>query len=65
MTQTTSVYTAHDIPDLLNSLPTLFGFTPTESLVGLRHTVHGAGSASGCVSTFLPLSTWGSSPSSS
>lgn len=29
------VYTAHDVPDLINSLPTLFGFTPTESLVGI------------------------------
>lgn len=35
MTQTPSVYTAHDIPDLLNTLPTLFGFRPTESLVGV------------------------------
>ncbi|MEJ7633467.1 DUF4192 domain-containing protein [Aeromicrobium sp.] len=35
MTQTPSVYTAHDIPDLLNTLPTLFGFRPAESLVGV------------------------------
>ncbi|MGA8986429.1 DUF4192 domain-containing protein [Aeromicrobium sp.] len=35
MTQTPSVYTARDIPDLLNTLPTLFGFRPTESLVAV------------------------------
>src|SRR5688500_17535011 len=35
MTQTASVYTAHDIPDLLNALPTLFGFRPEESLVAV------------------------------
>jgi hypothetical protein len=35
MTQTPSVYTAHDIPDLLNTLPTLFGFRPEESLVAV------------------------------
>ncbi|MEV7396180.1 DUF4192 domain-containing protein [Aeromicrobium sp. NPDC092404] len=35
MTQTPSVYTAHDIPDLLNALPTLFGFRPEESLVAI------------------------------
>ena len=35
MTQTPSVYTAHDIPDLLNALPTLFGFRPDESLVAV------------------------------
>ena len=35
MTQTPSVYTAHDIPDLLNALPTLFGFRPEESLVAV------------------------------
>jgi hypothetical protein len=35
MTQTPSVYTAHDIPDLLNTLPTLFGFRPDESLVAV------------------------------
>jgi hypothetical protein len=35
MTQTPSVYTAHDIPDLLNTLPTLFGFRPQESLVAV------------------------------
>lgn len=35
MTQTPSVYTAHDIPDLLNTLPTLFGFWPDESLVAV------------------------------
>lgn len=39
---TTPRFTAHDIPDLLNALPTLFGFTPTESIVavatsGRRH----------------------------
>lgn len=35
MTQTPAVYTAHDIPDLLNTLPTLFGFRPAESLVAV------------------------------
>lgn len=35
MTDAPTVYTAHDIPDLLNTLPTLFGFTPTESLVAV------------------------------
>ena len=35
MTQTPSVYTAHDIPDLLNTVPTLFGFWPQESLVAV------------------------------
>lgn len=35
MTQTPSTYTAHDIPDLLNTLPTLFGFRPEESLVAV------------------------------
>lgn len=38
MTQTPSVYTAHDIPDLLNTLPTLFGFRPEESLVAIATT---------------------------
>jgi hypothetical protein len=35
MTHTPSVYTAHDIPDLINTLPTLFGFRLEESLVGV------------------------------
>jgi hypothetical protein len=37
MTQTErpTVYTAHDVPDLINSLPTLFGFVPFESIVGV------------------------------
>ena len=35
MTQTPSVYTAHDIPDLLNTVPTLFGFWPQESLIAV------------------------------
>ena len=35
MTQTPSIYTAHDVPDLLNTLPTLFGFRPEESLVAV------------------------------
>jgi hypothetical protein len=35
MTDTPTVYTAHDVPDLINSLPTLFGFVPTESLIGI------------------------------
>lgn len=29
------VYTAHDIPDLFNALPTMFGFRPHESLVAV------------------------------
>lgn len=42
MTDAPAVYTAHDIPDLINTLPTLFGFRPQESLVavatrGRRH----------------------------
>jgi hypothetical protein len=40
MTQTPSVYTAHDIPDLLNTLPTLFGFRPEESLVAVSTRGH-------------------------
>lgn len=35
MTDTPTIYTAHDVPDLINTLPTLFGFTPSESLVGI------------------------------
>ena len=35
MTDTPTIYTAHDVPDLINSLPTLFGFTPSESLVAI------------------------------
>jgi hypothetical protein len=35
MTDTPTVYTAHDVPDLINSLPTLFGFTPSESLIAI------------------------------
>lgn len=35
MTQTPSLFVAHDVPDLINSLPTLFGFRPTESLVAV------------------------------
>jgi hypothetical protein len=35
MTQTPSTFVAHDVPDLINSLPTLFGFHPTESLVAV------------------------------
>lgn len=38
MTDTPTIYTAHDVPDLINSLPTLFGFTPCESLVGIATT---------------------------
>jgi hypothetical protein len=38
------VFTAHDIPDLINTLPTLFGFTPEDSIMaiatsGPRHRV--------------------------
>ena len=29
------VFTAHDIPDLFNSMPTLFGFRPVESIVAI------------------------------
>lgn len=35
MTDSPTVYTAHDVPDLINSLPTLFGFAPSESLVAI------------------------------
>lgn len=35
MTSPPSVYTAHDISDLLNAAPTLFGFRPDESLVAV------------------------------
>ena len=28
-------YVAHDVPDLLNLVPTLLGFHPTESLVAV------------------------------
>jgi hypothetical protein len=35
MPDSPTIYTAHDVPDLINSLPTLFGFTPTESLIAI------------------------------
>ncbi|MET0930854.1 MAG: DUF4192 domain-containing protein [Aeromicrobium sp.] len=35
MTQTPATFVAHDVPDLLNSLPTMFGFRPFESLVAV------------------------------
>ncbi len=35
MTDTPTIFTAHDVPDLLNALPTLFGFRPSESLVAV------------------------------
>lgn len=35
MTQTPSTFVAHDVPDLINALPTLFGFRPSESLVAV------------------------------
>lgn len=35
MTHTPPLYTAHDVPDLINSLPTLLGFRPRESLVAI------------------------------
>ena len=35
MTDTPTIYSAHDVPDLLNALPTLFGFRLTESLVAV------------------------------
>lgn len=38
MPQTPSIYVAHDVPDLINALPTLFGFRPAESLVAVATT---------------------------
>ena len=35
MTDDTPVFTARDIPDLINTLPTLFGFTPEDSIVAI------------------------------
>lgn len=35
MTDKPAVYTAHDPADLIGILPTLFGFSPTDSLVGI------------------------------
>ena len=35
MTEPRPVYTAHDIPDLINSLPTQFGFRPRDSLIAV------------------------------
>lgn len=35
MTDAPTIFTAHDVPDLLNALPTLFGFRPSESLVAV------------------------------
>lgn len=35
MTDTRSVYTAHDVPDLLDLLPALFGFGPTQSFIAI------------------------------
>ncbi len=35
MSDDSSVFTAHDIPDLINTLPTLFGFTPEDSVVAI------------------------------
>ena len=35
MTHDPPVFTARDIPDLINTLPTLFGFTPEDSLVAI------------------------------
>lgn len=35
MTDSRPVFTAHDIPDLFNALPTLFGFRPSESVVAI------------------------------
>src|SRR5689334_19723144 len=32
---TTPRFIAHDIPDLLNALPTMFGFSPQESIVAI------------------------------
>jgi len=38
MTQTPSLYVAHDVSDLINTLPTLFGFHVTESVVAVGTT---------------------------
>ena len=35
MTHTPPTFVAHDVSDLLNSLPTLFGFRPSESLIAV------------------------------
>lgn len=35
MTNSSPLFTAHDVPDLINALPTLFGFRPQESLVAI------------------------------
>lgn len=35
MTDDIPVYTAHDIPDLINTLPALFGFMPEDSVVAI------------------------------
>ncbi|WP_456696139.1 DUF4192 domain-containing protein [Aeromicrobium sp. P5_D10] len=35
MTNSPTRFTAHDVPDLINALPTLFGFRPRESLVAI------------------------------
>ena len=35
MTDDIPVYTARDIPDLINTLPALFGFTPEDSIVAI------------------------------
>jgi hypothetical protein len=38
MTQTPPLFVAHDASDLINSLPTLFGFRPDESIVAVATT---------------------------
>lgn len=35
MTHDIPVFTAHDVPDLINTLPALFGFTPEDSVVAI------------------------------
>ena len=35
MTDDIPVFTAHDVPDLINTLPILFGFTPEDSVVAI------------------------------
>lgn len=35
MTDDVPVFTAHDIPDLINTLPTLFGFMPEDSIIAI------------------------------
>jgi hypothetical protein len=38
MTHTRPLFVAHDVPDLINALPTFFGFHPSESIVAVATT---------------------------